>query len=159
MGKLVTSVTINRPVEDVWRFFLDLDNINKWDSWIRKAEQISEGPFARGTIIAMHTSIGPLKFVRRVVVTELEQYRLIVFGVADRGRLARLLVGSPEKLVTRFVFERVGNATRFTKDQDRPGLVSLIDRLMDKKRQEWFAELKRLLEAPARQPEVAHSAR
>jgi uncharacterized protein YndB with AHSA1/START domain len=44
MVKIVASVLIDRPVEEVWKFVMDLSKLPKWNTGILEAKQTSAGP-------------------------------------------------------------------------------------------------------------------
>ena len=50
MARFETSVTIDRPVEEVWKFITDLSNMPKWSN-ILESKQTSPGPMGVGTMI------------------------------------------------------------------------------------------------------------
>lgn len=49
MAKLETSITINRPIEQVFAFAADLANNAKWQTGVIAAEVTSPGPVGVGT--------------------------------------------------------------------------------------------------------------
>jgi uncharacterized protein YndB with AHSA1/START domain len=49
MVRIQDSTTIDRPVEEVWRFVSDPSNDPKWYQGTMEVRQISEGPIAVGT--------------------------------------------------------------------------------------------------------------
>lgn len=49
MATLQTSITINRPIEEVFAFVTDVDNAAKWQSGIIEAKATSSGPTGVGT--------------------------------------------------------------------------------------------------------------
>ena len=49
MAKLETSITINRPIEEVFAFVADLANNAKWQTGVIAAEVTSPGPVGVGT--------------------------------------------------------------------------------------------------------------
>jgi uncharacterized protein YndB with AHSA1/START domain len=137
MKTMVHSVVIDRPVEEVWNYFVEWDNIPKWYPGIREIRPLTEGPLGLGSALRMSPGIGPLKFSVVIRVIEFEPYRLIVFGVRT-------------KTTTRFIFERVGSGTRFTKSQDRQWYMRPFDPLVTRLRDRFNANLKRLMEEPSK---------
>jgi uncharacterized protein YndB with AHSA1/START domain len=57
MIQVEVSTTIDRPVDQVFRFVEDEANIPKWDSDLVKATKTSEGPIGAGT--TFHLDIKP----------------------------------------------------------------------------------------------------
>lgn len=49
MAGFEMSVEINRPVEEVFSFFSNLDNRKQWESGLEELSQTSEGPVGVGT--------------------------------------------------------------------------------------------------------------
>lgn len=49
------DVVINRPIEDVWAFVTNLDNLPLWRTWIQQVTTTSEGPVREGTT---YTAVG-----------------------------------------------------------------------------------------------------
>ena len=50
MVKIIDSIIIDRPVEEVWRFVSDPGNDPKWYQGTMEVRQRSEGPLAVGTM-------------------------------------------------------------------------------------------------------------
>lgn len=51
MTKIEASAVINRPMEDIWKFMIDLANTPKWDPGVLEAKQTSAGPIGVGTTV------------------------------------------------------------------------------------------------------------
>ena len=140
--ELRSSAVIERPIEQVWRFFLDWDNVPKWDTHPRRVwTQQTAGPMAVGTTILATEQIGPFRVRLPVKVVEFEPYRMIGFQV-----------GGPFKAsVTRFSFERVGTATRVIKSARARGLLKLVMSpimpILQRKYEAYMPNAKRALEA------------
>jgi uncharacterized protein YndB with AHSA1/START domain len=49
MAKFEASVLIDRPVEEVWKFMVDMSNGPKYDPSVISAKQTSDGSLAVGT--------------------------------------------------------------------------------------------------------------
>jgi len=136
------SAVIDRPIEQVWRFFLDWDNVPKWDNKPRRVwTQQTDGPVAVGTTLLATDQIRPFWVRLPVKVVEFEPYLTIGFQV-----------GGPLKAsVTRFSFERVGTATRVTKSAHARGLMQLVQSafhpILQRRYEAYMPNLKRALEA------------
>ena len=50
MATFETTVLIARPIEDVFAFLSDLENVPKWNYGIVETRKISEGPIGVGTV-------------------------------------------------------------------------------------------------------------
>jgi len=53
--KIEASVTIERPIEEVWRFVSDLSNIPKWSHNFLEKRQTSPGPLGVGATLMSRT--------------------------------------------------------------------------------------------------------
>jgi uncharacterized protein YndB with AHSA1/START domain len=141
MALVENSVIVNRPVEEVWDFFLVWENTPRWYSNTARCHQVSEGPVGNGTVIEMHAHFGP---GFRVKIIEFEPKRLVLFSGV--GRLGGFVTA-------RFSFEPVESGTRFTKSEDYRGLLKPLGWMaprLQKIREPFFAEFKRLVEAPVK---------
>ena len=49
MAKIEANVIIDRPVEDVWSFMLDVSSLPKWIPGNLEGKVTSEGPIGMGT--------------------------------------------------------------------------------------------------------------
>jgi carbon monoxide dehydrogenase subunit G len=49
--RIVESIVVERPVEDVWAVVADLDTHTKWRPALREFRQVSDGPLGVGTRI------------------------------------------------------------------------------------------------------------
>ncbi len=145
MKTLENSVLIDRPVEEVWRYFIEWDNVPTWYQGIREVKLLTDEPLGLGSAFRLSPGIGPLKFGVVIRVVEFEPYRRIVF--ATRGRQK-----------TRFIFEPDGSGTRFTKSQDRLWFMRPFDPIVTRLRDRFSSNLKRLLEAPLQPADVPHAA-
>src|SRR5215212_1075189 len=76
-----STVIIERPVEEVFGFVLDLTNIPSTDPSVRSVEKSSEGPIEAGTTFLMRQEAPPVGKVReaRVRYTAVEPNRNIEF--------------------------------------------------------------------------------
>lgn len=102
---ITTSVTIDRPVKEVWDFLTDFNNMPKWARGVDKIIEISPGPVGVGTKV---TDIG-LGIKRRwpetFWVTEFEPHKT----------LELTWKGSYGKAVVRYTLEPASDTTtKFT---------------------------------------------
>ena len=68
--KLETSVMIDRPAEEVWKFITDMPNSTKWDKYCLEAKQTSPGPLSVGTTFQLRRSRTPKNPTLRVTEYE-----------------------------------------------------------------------------------------
>ena len=145
MLRLEVSTLINRPVQEVWDFFIDLTNSPKWTRSGSEVRQTSAGPFGVGaTAESVRPMFGREIKSQTIVVTQYEPgHRIsITAAVPLLGHTA----GG-------FTFETVGDGTRLSRDGELElgrveGLLGPI--LMRVLRSSWGTEmsnLKRLIEA------------
>jgi carbon monoxide dehydrogenase subunit G len=99
-------VIIERPVEEVFGFVLDLSNIPSTDPSVRSVEKTSEGPIDAGTTFRMRQEAPPLRKVRESTVryTTVEPNRKIEFEA---------MVG-PISPTASLTFEQANGATKVT---------------------------------------------
>jgi uncharacterized protein YndB with AHSA1/START domain len=139
--QLESAVTITRPVEEVFGYFLDLDR-NASDPGVESVTRTPEGPTVPGTTFRFRHAKGPETMTR---FTALVPNRRIDF----EGRVGPLAPTGD------FAFERVGAATRLTVrvDANPPRALRPLSPLIRRQgRKVWDARLARIktaLETPA----------
>src|SRR5215213_266785 len=139
-------VIIERPVEEVFGFVLDLTNIPSTDPSVRSVEKISEGPIEAGTTFLMRQEAPPVGKVREATVryTAVEPNRNIEFEAT---------VG-PITPTARLTFEQANGGTKVTfRGEPNPlGPLKIISPLISYQGQRMWnkrlAGLKSTLEAP-----------
>jgi uncharacterized protein YndB with AHSA1/START domain len=141
VGLVKNTVVVNRPIEEVWDWFLVWPNTPRWYKSLAECKQVSKGPVGKGTVVKLVPRFGPRGPVQ---IIEFEPSRLIVFqGVG----------GLYKSLTTSFIFEPVESGTRFTKSEDYRGLLkplSWVAPRLQKIREPFYAEFERLVEAPVK---------
>jgi carbon monoxide dehydrogenase subunit G len=145
--KIEYSVTINRPIEDVFAFVSDPQNWPKWISGASEAKQTSAGSVGIGTTFTQVTHFMGRQFEVKATVTEYEPSSK--FAVENDGK--------PVPYGNTFNLERVGSSTRLhdvlTASGDVSGLFKLAEPLMERVLRRQFEKdhetLKDLLEARA----------
>jgi len=151
MIKIETSVTINRPVEDVWKFISNWENFAQWDRGVLEVRQTSEGPTAVGSTLQSVRLILGLRGIGALRVTEYEPNKLL----AVKGSAASVS-GS-----IRFTFEPIGDGTQLTetREVELGGLWKLIAPIIlpmqETQGRNDLANVKRVLESPP-QAEANH---
>jgi uncharacterized protein YndB with AHSA1/START domain len=116
------TTEIDAPVEEVFRFFKDLE---KWPSWtqaIKKAYRKSEGDWRVGFKLGFAADLLPMPM--EVKVIDFEEGRLVAWGI--RNPLATI--------VHRFDFESLGEGkSRVRHTEYAEGLMAVLMRPMRKK--------------------------
>lgn len=47
---IYNEIIINKPIEEVFNFLLDFENLSKWNYYVIKVSKITEGPIAKGSV-------------------------------------------------------------------------------------------------------------
>jgi uncharacterized protein YndB with AHSA1/START domain len=140
--RFTNSITIRRPVEDVFAFVADLENAPKWNYALVETRKTSDGPVAVGTRYRQVRSV-PTRSEETLKITEWEPNRRFAF-VGDLGPFHGALV---------YDFEDVDGATRLTNtaDLEARGLARLAGQLATNRIRDAvaanLAALKELLES------------
>jgi len=152
VSRIETTIVIDRPIEDVWAFLTDPHNLA---SWIPEADQVtplSDGPFGKGAMLRVSGRVGPLRVSTTQQVTDFESQRVI-----ELRSVGGSLWGS---VLTRVDLQRADVGTRVTGTSEAhglPGMLAALDPGRGRDREEFFASLKRSLEADIAHPPVAES--
>jgi uncharacterized membrane protein len=135
-----STVIIERPVEEVFGFVVDLTNVPTADPSVRSVEKTSEGPIDAGTTFLMRQESPPLGKVREASVryTAVEPNRNIEFEA---------MVG-PIAPTASLTFEPADGATRVTFRSEPNPAGPLISRQGQRIWNKRLARLKSTLEAP-----------
>ena len=136
------SITIAKPVEEVFAFVSDVANFAKWNKQAGQSEQSSEGPVGLGTKYR-----GSYDFMGRTMqwVSEIVEFE------ANRKAVQHIRMG-PTEMTMGWFLEPVEGGTRFTIRTEGPtgGLAALagpvMNRTMGKDAEDNLARLKALLE-------------
>lgn len=146
MARLESSVTINRPVEEVFAFLSNYENDPKWSSATVEGTKTSEGPIGVGT-----TWRSVSKVLGRRVETELEyiEYEL-------NRKIAIRQASGPYPHTFIVTLERVEGGTKinFAGEFEPGGFFGkladpLLTRIAKRPLEAGFAKLKDLMEAGA----------
>ena len=138
MLEFENSIRINRPVEEVFAFLSDFQNIPKWNYYVLEVEQLSEGPIGIG--FAYH----------QVRKSDQQDFRIIEFE-PDHTVAMKTLPQSSPSFERRFTLYEEGDTTRIRDqwklDTGRPALLERLARGRVKSAvAENLAMLKELLE-------------
>jgi uncharacterized membrane protein len=119
MIKIETSVQINRPLEEVFAFVTDIDNLPQWAGPVTEAKQISEGPIGVGT-----TQTQSAQFLGRQMETTQEVTEYVL-----NKTVATKSTSGPLPMAIHYFFEPVGNGTKvkFEAELDAKGFFKLAE--------------------------------
>jgi uncharacterized membrane protein len=138
-----TSIVIDRPLEEVFRFTTDFENQPKWQSRLLEAKKMSEGPIGVGTTWRLRA-----KFLGRRIEFEQECTEYApnrIYGGKSRS--------GPFPIAGRQTYERVGGGTRINVTGEvQPGgffklAEPLVVRMLKRLTEADLANLKDLMEA------------
>jgi uncharacterized protein YndB with AHSA1/START domain len=145
MATLEISIVINRPVEEVFAFASNPENIPKWSSLSREVKITSAGPTGVGTIFRSVVALLGRRIEGETEITEYEPNCCF----AEKSK------SGPFPIENRTTFESVDGGTRvnFTTVAEPGGFFKLAEPVlvgMTKRQFEVdFANLKDLLESHA----------
>ena len=121
MAKIVRSIIINRPIEEVFPFVTDIKNFPKWFPWISESAKTSSPPYGVGTteyeIVGRFYFIMPVKNIS--TVTEYQPNKKISRSIQS----AHFIPWS-----TTYDFEPLEGSTRLTYilEWEPEGLLKLL---------------------------------
>jgi uncharacterized protein YndB with AHSA1/START domain len=136
------SITINRPVEEVFAYVTDIANFAKWNEQAGQSEQTSAGPVGVGT-----TYRGSYEFMGRAMewTSEVVEYEV------NQKAVQKIDMG-PAMMTMSWLVEPVEAGTKFTiiSEGEMGGLAKLagplMERTMKKQMEGNLAKLKSVLE-------------
>jgi uncharacterized membrane protein len=132
------TIAIERPIDEVFAFLSDFENIPKWNYYVLEVRQLSESPIGIGTTY------------HQVRMTDEQDFRIIGFEPNHRVAVKTLPQSSPS-FERRFTLYEEGDTTRIRDqwklDTGRPALLERLARGRVKSAvAENLAKLKELLE-------------
>lgn len=138
MLEFENTIRIDRPIDEVFAFLSDFENIPKWNYYVLEVRQLSESPIKRGTTY------------HQVRKTDEQDFRIIEFEPNHKVAMKTLPRSSPG-LERRFTLHEEGNTTRvrdeWKLDTGRPALLEkLAGGRVKSAVAENLAKLKELLE-------------
>jgi ligand-binding SRPBCC domain-containing protein len=143
MTTMTQSLTVNRPVEEVWNFISNFENTTRWSRNVLEARQTSDGPLGIGSTLQTVVKAFGRRRTADYLVTEYEPNYAFAFTVTSGPMTSR----------ARYSVEPAGAGTRLTAsgEAETAGLYKLLApillRTLKRHSQEDLANLKRLLEA------------
>jgi uncharacterized protein YndB with AHSA1/START domain len=119
MNKIERTITIHRPVEEVFAYICEVEHGPRYTSGQREAHKTSSGPMGVGSTFAMSG-----KFLRRAAAFEITEYEL--------NRRLAWKATSGARATTTWGFEPSGPSTRvtFTRVADAHGLFRMPQSLL-----------------------------
>jgi uncharacterized membrane protein len=138
MLEFENTIRIDRPIDEVFAFLSDFENIPKWNYYVLEVRQLSESPRGIGTTY------------HQVRKTDEQDFRIIEFEPSHTVAVKTLPQSSPS-LEMRFTLYEEGDTTR-VRDEWKldTGRLALLERLTGGRVKsavaENLAKLKELLE-------------
>jgi uncharacterized membrane protein len=145
MIKVETSVVINRPVDEVFEFVANIENLPQWAGPVLEAKQTSEGPVGVGTT---QTQVAQLLGRRVETSQEVTEYE-------PNKKLSTKSTSGPIPIEVHYTFEPVAEDTRVKMEGnvDAGGFFKLAEpivaRMLKRQTEADSSTLKELLEAQA----------
>ena len=143
MPTITQSVTVNRPVEEVWAFIGTFENTTRWSRGVLAARQTSGGPLGVGSTLQTVVRAFGRRRTADYLVTEYEPGRAFAFEVTSGPMTSR----------ARYSIEPAGAGTRLTASGEvQPTgsyrlLAPLLVRIVERHSQADLVNVKRILEA------------
>jgi carbon monoxide dehydrogenase subunit G len=143
MTTITQSVTVNRPVAEVWRFISNFENTTRWSRGVLEARQTSDGPIGVGSTLQTVVKAFGRRRTGNYLVTEYEPNRAFAFRVTSGPMTSR----------ARFSVEPAGAGTRLTASGEAEArglyrlLAPILVRTLQRHSQDDLANVKRILEA------------
>jgi carbon monoxide dehydrogenase subunit G len=144
MPTITQSVTVNRPVEEVWDFIGSFENTTRWSRGVLEARQTSDGPLGVGSRLQTVVKAFGRRRTADYLVTEYEPNHAFAFEVSSGPMTSR----------ARYSVEPAGAGTRLTAsgEAEATGLYRLLSpvlvRILERHSQDDLTNVKRILEAP-----------
>jgi carbon monoxide dehydrogenase subunit G len=143
MPTITQSVTVNRPVEEVWDFISNFENTTRWSRGVLEARQTSDGPLGIGSALQTVVKAFGRRRTADYLVTEYEPNRAFAFEVTSGSMSSRV----------RYSVEPAGGGTRLTASGDAAAtglyklLAPILVRTLKRHSQDDLENVKRILEA------------
>ena len=145
MIKTEQSMIVNRPVEEVWEYLSNVENMPKWDKGVLEARLTSEGPVGVGSTVQIVRQFLGRRRIVNLRVSEYVPNRIL----AIQGSLGQITAQ------TGFTFEAVEGRTRLTQTSEieisgwRELIVTILMPMLERDGRQDFTNIKRIMEAPA----------
>ncbi len=116
MARFSNNLIIGRPIDEVFRFVADFENMPKWNYYVVEVNKVTPGPIGVGAAF------------RQVRKTDTQQYTIIEFE-PNRKVVVETLPPAPA-LQMRFLFEPAGGGTKLIDEWElKGGLIDLFGSL------------------------------
>jgi carbon monoxide dehydrogenase subunit G len=145
MPTIAQSVTVDRPVAEVWDFISNFENTTRWSRGVLEARQTSDGPLGVGSRLQTVVKAFGRRRTAHYLVTEFEPNRVFAFAVTSGPMTSR----------ARYLVEPAGAGTRLTASGEAAVrglyrlLAPLLVRILKRHSRDDLANVKRILEASA----------
>jgi carbon monoxide dehydrogenase subunit G len=143
MTTITQSVTVDRPVAEVWDFLSNFENTTRWSRGVLEARQTSDGPLGVGSTLQTVVKAFGRRRTADYLVTEYEPNHAFAFEVTSGPMTSRV----------RYSVEPAGASTRLTASGEAEAaglyrlLAPLLVRIVKRHSEDDLANLKRILEA------------
>ena len=124
MAGFERTVTIARPLAEVWDFFADHSNVQAWMPDIVRLEQLGDGPVGRGTKFNETRKVGKREHTATLEITEFEP-RSRYAGTVDQ-------MGVRGTYLYEFEDRDGGTRVHLTATVETRGLMKLMTRFVVK---------------------------
>ncbi len=145
MLKIDYSVVIDKPLEEVFTYVTDIENMPVWSSEVEKAWKTSEGPMSKGTTFSSAAKVLGRKIENTIEVTEYE----------PNSKWTLKPTSGPVSGDIEFHFEPAAGGTKFSValEAESGGFFKLgepiVNRMLQRQYETNGATLKDLLESQA----------
>jgi carbon monoxide dehydrogenase subunit G len=143
MSTMTQSVTINRPVAEVWDFIGNFENTTRWSRGVLEARQTSDGLLGAGSTLQTVVKAFGRRRTADYLVTEYEPNHAFAFEVTSGPMTSR----------ARYSVEPAGAGTRLTASGEVAAtglyrlLAPIIVRTVKRHSEADLTNVKRILEA------------
>ncbi|HEX8133999.1 MAG TPA: SRPBCC family protein [Actinomycetes bacterium] len=140
---MTQSVTVDRPVAEVWDFISDFENTTRWSRGVLEARQTSDGPLRVGSTLQTVVKVFGRRHTADYLVTEYEPNHAFAFEVTSGPMTSR----------ARYSVQPAGAGTRLTASGQAEAtglsrlLAPILVRTLERHSEDDLANLKRILEA------------
>lgn len=104
MAKFEINLVINRPIEEVFAFISNPENLPRWRTGTLDIKRNSSGPFGMGSVVS-----GRFTFLGRPFDGDLE-----IIAYEPHEKYGTKMVGGPFPLEARYALEPTANGTQLT---------------------------------------------
>ena len=117
MIEFENTIHVERPIDEVFAFLSDFENLPKWNYFVLRVVKTSAGPVGVGTTY------------HQVRKTDEQVFRVIEFELNRRLAIQTIPPSSPE-LEMRFILQAEGDSTKVTDVWKlQTGMIGLLERL------------------------------